>query len=68
MPGIDGFEVVRQVRADPSIAHVPAVLVTSRNAPDDRRRGREAGASGYIVKGEFDQAIFCALIEELVGR
>ena len=34
---------------------MPAILVTSRNAPEDRQRGVDVGARRYIVKGEFDQ-------------
>lgn len=66
MPGIDGFMFVEHVRADPSLAHVPTVLVTSRSASEDRRRGHEVGAQGYIVKSEFDQRELCALIDRLV--
>ncbi len=66
MPGMDGFTFVAQTRADPELGKIPAILVTSRNAPEDLRRGAEAGAKGYIVKGEFDQNELLALIEGLV--
>jgi two-component system chemotaxis sensor kinase CheA len=66
MPGMDGFELVRTTRADPRTA-VPAILVTSRGAPEDRQRGLDAGASAYVVKSEFDQARLLAKIEELLG-
>jgi two-component system chemotaxis sensor kinase CheA len=65
MPGMDGFTFVQRVRADPTLAATPAILVTSRNAPEDKRRGREAGAHGYIVKGEFDQGELLATIRSL---
>jgi two-component system chemotaxis sensor kinase CheA len=67
MPGIDGFTFVEHVRADPALAHVPVVLVTSRSAPEDRKRGRDVGAQGYVVKSEFDQRDLCALIDRLVS-
>jgi two-component system chemotaxis sensor kinase CheA len=67
MPGMDGFEFVRTTRADPRLAAIPAILVTSRGAPEDRRRGAEAGASAYIVKGEFDQGRLLSAIRELLG-
>jgi two-component system, chemotaxis family, sensor kinase CheA len=66
MPGMDGFAFVTTTRADPVLREVPAILVTSRNAPEDRRRGAEAGASGYIVKGDFDQSQLLTLIRTLV--
>jgi two-component system chemotaxis sensor kinase CheA len=66
MPGMDGFEFVRVTRADPRLRAAPAILVTSRGAAEDRRRGEEAGASAYIVKGEFDQGRLLSTIEELL--
>jgi two-component system chemotaxis sensor kinase CheA len=68
MPGMDGFSFVAQTRGDPDLRDVPAILVTSRNSLEDRRRGQEAGASGYIVKGDFDQKMLLASIRRLVGR
>lgn len=66
MPGMDGFEFVRVTRAEPRLSATPAILVTSRGAPEDRARGLEAGASAYIVKSEFDQGRLLATIEELL--
>ena len=67
MPGMDGFEFVALTRSDPVLREVPAVLVTSRNAAEDRRRGEQAGARAYIVKGEFDQAVLLQTIRSLIG-
>jgi two-component system chemotaxis sensor kinase CheA len=61
MPGIDGFTFVAETRADPALAGVPAILVSSRSSAEDRRRGADVGAGAYVVKGEFDQ-------EELLGH
>jgi two-component system chemotaxis sensor kinase CheA len=68
MPGLDGIGLVRQLRATPALAALPAVLVTSRDSEVDRRRGTDAGAQGYIVKGDFDQGELLTLIASLVGR
>jgi two-component system chemotaxis sensor kinase CheA len=67
MPGMDGFTFVAQTRADPTLGEVPAILVTSRQAPEDRQRGETVGASGYIVKSEFDQTALLDRIRQLVG-
>jgi two-component system chemotaxis sensor kinase CheA len=66
MPGMDGFGFVATIRADLALREVPAILVTSRNASTDRQRGAECGASGYVVKGDFDQGQLLALIRTLV--
>jgi two-component system, chemotaxis family, sensor kinase CheA len=68
MPGIDGFTFVDRVRHDPALANVPAVLVSSRSAPEDFERGKQVGAHGYIVKGRFDQRELLGLIERLVSN
>lgn len=67
MPGMDGFTFVSTTRADPSLRATPAILVSSRNAPEDLQRGRDAGAAAYIVKGDFDQNRLLETIRRLVG-
>jgi two-component system chemotaxis sensor kinase CheA len=67
MPGMSGFEFVERARADAALAGIPAILVTSRSSAADRRRGLEAGARAYIVKGEFDQEVFLGTVRGLVG-
>ncbi|WP_377157189.1 response regulator [Roseateles sp. UC29_93] len=68
MPGMDGFEFMTRIRADAALRDIPAVLVTSRNAPEDLARGKAVGADGYIVKGEFAQNEFLAQVAGLVAR
>jgi two-component system, chemotaxis family, sensor kinase CheA len=67
MPGMDGFAFIEQLRSEPALREIPAILVTSRAAPEDRQRGREVGAQGYIVKSEFDQAELLTIIKPLMG-
>ena len=66
MPGIDGFAFVAETRADPELAGVPAILVSSRASAEDRQRGAAVGASAYVVKGEFNQEELLAQIRRLV--
>jgi two-component system, chemotaxis family, sensor kinase CheA len=65
MPGMDGFQFISRTRQDPVLRKIPAILVTSRCSPEDKRRGEEVGASAYIVKSEFDQGYFLQTIREL---
>lgn len=66
MPGMDGFTFIERTQADPALREVPTILVTSRNSPEDFRRGEQVGARGYIVKSEFAQAEFLRRVQELV--
>jgi len=67
MPGMDGFEFVAHTRSDAALRDIPAILVTSRNALEDRQRGEQAGARAYIVKGEFDQGQLLQTIRTVIG-
>lgn len=50
MPKVDGLEVLRSMRADPSIRHVPVVMVTSSREEQDLIRSYEMGVNAYVVK------------------
>jgi two-component system chemotaxis sensor kinase CheA len=68
MPGMDGFGFIAELRSRPELAAIPALLVTSRNRPEDRQRGVAVGAQGYVVKGDFDQTVLLDMIRRLVRR
>ncbi|MBI1239267.1 MAG: PleD family two-component system response regulator [Alphaproteobacteria bacterium] len=65
MPGMDGFEVCRRVKADPRTAHVPVVMVTALDQPSDRVTGLEAGADDFLTKPVNDIALF-ARVKSLI--
>lgn len=50
MPGIDGYEAIRQLRNDTRTSHVPMLILTARSRPDDVVSGFESGADDYITK------------------
>lgn len=50
MPGMDGFEVCRRIKADPATASIPVLLVTALSQRDQRLLGIGAGANDYITK------------------
>jgi two-component system, chemotaxis family, sensor kinase CheA len=68
MPEVNGLELTRAIRADPAHSALPVVIVTSRSADEDRRRGIEAGADAYMAKQSFDQQTLLATVQRLVGR
>ena len=65
MPGMDGFEVCRKIRATPEIAHVPVVMVTVLSDPEDRVRGLEAGADDFLTK-PVNNTVLIARLRSLV--
>lgn len=50
MPGLDGYEAIRQLRNDTRTAHIPMLILTARSAPNDVVTGFETGADDYITK------------------
>jgi two-component system chemotaxis sensor kinase CheA len=68
MPGMNGFEFAERVRADPALASVPLMMVTSFASADARERAARTGVQAFIVKGEFDQRAFIGKVAELLQR
>jgi two-component system chemotaxis response regulator CheY len=50
MPNLDGIALIRQVRALPQCKYIPIVMLTTESQDTKKQAGREAGASGWIVK------------------
>lgn len=63
MPNMNGFELLRQIRADDKLKSLPVLLVTAEARKEDIVTAAQAGASGYIVK-PFTKAT----LEEKFGK
>ena len=50
MPGIDGFEVLRQVKAAPELKRLPVIILTSSREEGDLALSYDCGANSYLVK------------------
>ncbi|MGC1402769.1 MAG: winged helix-turn-helix domain-containing protein [Thermodesulfobacteriota bacterium] len=50
LPGVSGLEVCRQMKRDPTLQHIPIIMVTAKGEEMDRVVGLELGADDYIVK------------------
>lgn len=67
LPGIDGIETFRRIRADPGIRRMPIVAVTASAMPEDSARMRRAGFDGFETK-PINVKRLIATIESLLGR
>ena len=66
LPGMDGYEVARLLRAKPGLAHLPIIAVTSFAMPGDRERALAAGCTGYLEK-PIDPDHFVDQVEALAA-
>jgi diguanylate cyclase (GGDEF)-like protein/PAS domain S-box-containing protein len=55
LPGVDGFEICRRLKADPVTAEIPIVFLTGAASTEEKLRGLELGATDYVIK-PFDPA------------
>lgn len=61
MPGMDGYEVCRALKADPRTQHIPVVMVTALTDSTERVRGLEAGADDFLSKPVDNATLFARL-------
>jgi chemotaxis protein histidine kinase CheA len=67
MPRLDGVGLCKKLRADGRTRALPVVVLSSLAAPEDKRRGLEAGADAYLVKGELSVEALSQVIQRLTG-
>lgn len=53
LPGVDGFSILEQLKADPTLVGIPVVMLTNLGQKDDVEKGMKLGAVGYLVKAHF---------------
>ena len=68
MPGMDGYDLTRAIRATKGWENVPVIIMTSRGEDHSRQAGLDAGCSAYLLKTEFDQEQLVQTVRRLVGR
>jgi chemotaxis protein histidine kinase CheA len=68
MPRMDGFELAAHLRAMEHFAHLPIIVVSTRDRPEDRLRGLKVGADAYLTKQSLDAGELVDLVRRLSGR
>ena len=66
MPGLDGWETCRRLRAQPAFGSTPVVFLSARAQDDDRARGLELGSVSYVTK-PFDPVKLMELVRTLLA-
>jgi two-component system, chemotaxis family, sensor kinase CheA len=68
MPRMDGFELAAQLRSMEHFAHLPIIVVSTRDRPEDRLRGLKVGADAYLTKQSLDAGELVDLVRRLSGK
>ncbi|MBX9946548.1 MAG: response regulator [Reyranella sp.] len=66
MPVLDGYEATRRIKADPALAAIPIVAVTSYALSGDEQKARDAGCNDYIAK-PYSPRQMLAKVREILG-
>ena len=66
MPNMDGLTLIRSLRALPSYARVPILMLTTESSDEMKSKGRAAGATGWLVK-PFDPNRLTEVVRKVLG-
>lgn len=67
LPGLDGFEVLAELKTSLETKNIPVIVFSNRDGGDDRKRAQELGAVGFYVKAMTDLSELVSKIEVIAG-
>ncbi|HWK75247.1 MAG TPA: response regulator [Povalibacter sp.] len=65
MPGMDGIDLIRALRSESAYKHTPILMLTTESSVERKRAGKDAGATGWIVK-PFDPEQLVATMQRVL--
>lgn len=65
LPRLDGWEATRRLKADPSLAHIPVIALTSHAMTGDERRARDCGCDEFLTKPIDEDQLVAAITRHL---
>ena len=66
LPGIDGFEVLSQIKKDPETSEIPVVILSNLGQKEDVDKGKSLGAIDFLIKAHFTPSEIIEKIEEIL--
>jgi two-component system sensor histidine kinase and response regulator WspE len=67
MPRMNGIELLRAMRNDAQLQHLPVIIVSYKEGEEDRIKGLEAGANDYLMKSSFQATTLIEKVKKLIG-
>lgn len=68
MPGLNGFQATRQLTKGPDTAHIPVVIVTTKDQETDRVWGKRQGARDYLTKPVDETLLLQTILSLIPGK
>ena len=68
LPGLDGFEILRRLKADPATAATPVIVLSNLGQKEDMDRAMSAGAEDFMVKAHFTPGEIIAKIKSVLKK
>jgi len=68
LPGIDGFEVLKQIKEDSQINKIPVIILSNLGQQEEVEKGLKLGAADYLVKAHFTPDEIIGKIKEVLGK
>lgn len=66
LPGVDGFAILEQLKNNPITTSIPVVMLTNLGQDEDKEKGKQLGAAGYIVKATETPSGIVKKVEQLI--
>lgn len=68
LPGIDGFEVLSQIKGDQTTSSIPVIILSNLGQKEDIERGLKLGAVDYLIKAHFTPGEIIEKVKTVLGR
>lgn len=68
MPGLSGYDVIRELKANPETRAIPVIFLTAVSAPEDEKKGFEMGAVDYIIKPISPPTVLARVKTQLLNK
>jgi two-component system alkaline phosphatase synthesis response regulator PhoP len=68
LPEVDGFSILKDLKADSETKSIPVLMLTNLGQESDQSKGKDIGAQGYFVKAQHIPADIISKIEELIKQ
>lgn len=68
LPGIDGFEILRQIKKDPKASKVQVIILSNLGQQEEVEKGLKLGAADYLIKAHFTPDEIISKIENILNK